>query len=765
MRGEHVTIDFEPTNATPESFAQNTEQPGKANSANTATMPADKAVWTNTPAEDDTIPDDAHDPIFQEEQAHLSRTYETLVAMEGPLVARLEKNRADAAKDKENMADEMSSNMASWEEAQETWIEYASANRVVDAYNQAEEAYARKLDDIHLLLEQPYFAKVALQFKPGDAPKEIYIGAAGISDDSYRRLVVDWRSPVAEVYYNQENGPTSYEANGRTINVDLKLRRQFDVERDCLNAYFDTTVAIQDSLLLASLSKRRTEHMKAITATIQKEQNQVIRHADVPVLLVAGIAGSGKTSVLLQRIAYLFYQQRGTLDPSEVYLITPNPVFRRYIDNVLPELGERNPETLTWDEFAASLMPPDRSQGALDAPVERLRRVDEAMRHFTFDPSDFRDLRCEGETLVSANQIRQVASKFKNATPGPHLVALMREELEERFDNRLSQLASAEAVQDEIVALSLTEQLGLFGETVDPQSEQEERDIAKRYVRIKYDSVREAIRNDEWLRIDRIGMRMLGAKSLDPVEWLFVKMAVTGMGNPWAKYVMIDEVQDYTAAQLMVLARYFRRAHFLLLGDENQAIRPNTASFDEVRAVFQAERGSVDECRLMTSYRSSPEITSLFAGLLPKTEQVQVSSVMRPETAPDIRTFADEDAYAVALAEAIADAEERTKASGGIAAVIVPWKDQARRLQKLLGDACPRLMDKTTSLPRSGVVLISLQLAKGLEFDHVIIPDASAQAFPDEPLARRRLYTTISRATGRITVLAKGALTPLIQRD
>ena len=106
-------------------------------------------------------------------------------------------------------------------------------------------------------------AKVALQFKPGQEPKELYIGTAGISDENYRRLVVDWRSPVAETYYNQDNGRTSYVADGRTITADLKLRRQFDIEEDRLNAYFNTTVAIQDSLLLASLSKQRTAQMKA----------------------------------------------------------------------------------------------------------------------------------------------------------------------------------------------------------------------------------------------------------------------------------------------------------------------------------------------------------------------------------------------------------------------------------------------------------------------------------------------------------------------
>ena len=122
-----------------------------------------------------------------------------------------------------------------------------------------------------LLLREPYFAKIALQFKEGAPAKELYIGSAGISDENYRRLVVDWRSPVAEVYYNQTMGPTSYVADGRTIHVDLQLRRQFEIEEDRLITYFDSDVAIEDKLLLVSLSRGRSAHMQAITATIQRE--------------------------------------------------------------------------------------------------------------------------------------------------------------------------------------------------------------------------------------------------------------------------------------------------------------------------------------------------------------------------------------------------------------------------------------------------------------------------------------------------------------
>ena len=701
------------------------------------------------------------DPVFREEQLHLSDTYAKLQEIGRELVRKMERTRAAAAADKRSMSEELAPNFATYADAMETYADFAAMNRVIDAYNLAQDADAERLANVELLLKQPYFAKVALQFKPGQKPKELYIGTAGIADEAYRRLVVDWRSPVAEVYYNQDTGPTSYVADGRTINVDLKLRRQFDIDEDRLNAYFDTTVAIQDSLLLASLSKRRTAQMQAITATIQKEQNQVVRHEDVPVLLVSGIAGSGKTSVLLQRIAYLFYQMRGSLDAREVFLITPNPVFRDYIAGVLPDLGERNPESLTWNEFARGLLPPDRGVGEANADLSALARIDAAVRDFEFDAFDFRDIRVRDVRLVSADSVRKLSDKLRRIPAGPHRVTLMREELHARLEARLAQMAGTDETLDALSALSLDEQLRIFHEAIAPADEQEERALALSYLRDRYADAFAAVDNDDWLRIDRIGMRLLGTDGLSPLEWLYLKMALTGLGNPDAKYVMIDEVQDYTAAQLAVLTRYFRRAHFLLLGDPNQAIAPGTATFDEVRAVFEAARGPVEECRLMTSYRSTPEITELFASLLGEDEHANISAVQRADEPPAIVSCPDEAAYAAALREAVAAARD----DEGLSAVIAPWKHEAKRLLKLLGDDAPPLADDTASLPAQGVVLITLKLAKGLEFDRVIVPDASERVFPaDDPLSRRRLYTTLSRATRSLVVLAHGELTPLLRK-
>ena len=698
------------------------------------------------------------DPILVEERRHLSETYAKLEAMEQALVAKIQKLDDDVAADKEMLADELTGNFASMGEAFETYAEFASANKTIDLYNAAQELNFQNLQKVRLLMHQPYFAKVALQFKPGDAPKELYIGNAGISDDNYKRLVVDWRSPVAEVYYNQENGPTSYKANGRTIDVDLKLRRQFDIEADRLNAYFDTTVAIQDAMLLASLSQERSSHMKAITATIQKEQNEVIRHEDVDALLVNGIAGSGKTSVLMQRIAYLFYRHRETLKPEDVYLITPNPVFSRYIEQVLPDLGESNPETMTFDQFMASVMPAERSRGRADISPDALARIDEAVRGLAFDPNDFKDIVCDGTQLISAGQIRQAADKFHRIPAGPHLVTLMREELHKRLENRLRQMAATERAQNEATSLSVQEQVRIFHETIAPQTDAELRECTLTYLHDRYAAAFDIVERDEWLRIDRIGMRILGAEGLLPVEWVYLKMAVSGMGDASVKYVMVDEVQDYTCAQLMVLRRYFRRARFLLLGDENQAIKDHTASFAEIKSVFEQAGSEVQECRLLTSYRSSPQITELFTKLMPKEDRMRVSSVQHERAEPRIASFDDEDAYE----DALRDAVEQAHGMAGLTAVIADNRASLKRVQSILGENAPAAISDDATLPASGVVLMTLEFAKGLEFDQVIIPDARAEVFGDGRVARNRLYTSISRATGRIVILAPGALTPLL---
>ena len=710
---------------------------------------------------DEQLESDQHDdPIFQQEQAHLTELYAKLTQIRDDISAELERTHATSVRDLLEMSEEVNVDVLdlddpNYDDLAEAAASIEALNSIIDAYNQFHDVNTDKLRRVMLLLLQPYFAKVTLEMRPGRPPRDVYIGAAGMTDERSRPLVVDWRSPVAETYYNQQMGPTSFEVDGRTRNVNLTLRRQFDIVRDRLNMYFDTTVAIQDSLLLGALKKHHTEKLQAITATIQREQNEVVRHEDVPVLLVNGIAGSGKTSVLLQRIAFLLYRNRKTLRADQVWLFTPNSVFENYIDTVLPSMGEANPQTFTWRAFVSAQGAGERDLGEGSDP-DTLLRMEELAHGLVIEEGDLREIRVDGVALLKQGQVKSAVEKFSEFEVGPRFTALVKEELHDRLNRRLSQMAKDEELQEEMLGLDVEQQVEIFGETILADDDDETLAYAKRFVEARYASAHDEIERLAWLRFDRIGMRLLGQKALSATEWLWLRLIFTGVGERDARFVMIDEVQDYTVTQLMVLARYFSRAHFLLLGDEHQAIYEGTASFEQIAEIFRQTHGSVDECRLLTSYRSSPEITALFTGLLDEREQLRLTSVQRPGVEPVIRSFAEKDAYLAALREAVAEPGE------GLTAVVAESDARVNWLSKQLGDAA-RVIRGDVSLPARGVVLMPLRVAKGLEFDHVIVPDAQAEVYPDTPLARRRLYTALSRAMHRVTVLAQGEMTPLLR--
>lgn len=712
------------------------------------------------------------DEVFKMEQAHLSHVYAKLLELADEVTKKMSKTAEDAQDDKRMMAEEISVNLANYADAMETYADFVAMNRIVDMANASQRINAQKLADITLLLKQPYFAKVVLKFPQFDEPREFYIGSAGISDKDCKKLVIDWRSPIAEVYYNQGTGPTSYEANGRTIQADLLLRRQFDICEDRLLACFDTTIAIQDPLLLASLSEGRSDAMRAITATIQKEQNAIIRHDDVPTLLVIGAAGSGKTSVMMQRIAYLFYQQRESLRPEEAVLITPNMLFQRYISSVLPELGEENPRIAPWRTLLKELLPERRGVGRQDVAPDRLEAIDRALEDFEFEIGDFRPIEYDGVRLIGTAPILKLIEKHRNVPAGSHRIVLVQEEIAKRIETRLSQIASHEDTYDDMAALPLDDQIAQFGTPFTLLTEDEIPCAARKFVQKRFASVLDEVENFSWIDIDHIGARLLERHGLTTLERLYLKMGVTGLSDPTARYVMIDEVQDYTAAQLMIIERYFRNAHFLLLGDPNQAIEPNTVTFDQICSIFARTnwaglREEVCEVFLPTSYRCTPQITELFAGLAKTDVEMTISSVQREGADPLIMEFADDESYEVALFKTFCCSE-----SVGTKAFIVNDEEEAKRLyekfekawiQKAMTDPLPDLVVSEGSLQEQGAVIIPLRLAKGLEFDAVVIVDASEEAFPPDDLSQRRLYTAISRATRELTILSKGPLTPILR--
>ena len=675
--------------------------------------------------------------IFEEEQAHLTQTHGKLRAMKEELEERINTISEKAAKEKQDIRSNLSLNFDSDTDSMETYIEFEAMSHSITQYNIEQDAAAEKLGRVKRLLKAPYFARVKLQFDPSEEPEDYYIGSAGVSENAFEHLVIDWRSPIAETYYNQENGKTFYTVNGKRVDVDLQLRRQYNLEEDRLFSFFDTQVAIEDPMLLQSLASSRTDKMKAITATIQKEQNAVIRCADVPVLLVNGIAGSGKTSVLLQRIAYLFYRQRENLRPDQVYLLTINPVFRQYIDQVLPDLGEENPRTITWRDFVHIANAPDKGPYEPAAEAD-LVKIERALKSLRLEEEDFRPVMQKGRCVLSRREIRRASEGLAGIETGVRFMNILADRLAEIARVKIQRMERDDKENDD-------------AEMTDEPGVREQNRIKN-----QYGGAFSAISHFAFLDIERIGCRILGRKKLTSAEWIWLKMLLTGMGDKNVRYVMIDEVQDYTAAQLMVLRRYFGSAKFMMLGDEFQAIRQGTASFDKIRELF----GEVAEFPLLTSYRSSPEITEIFTRLLPREKRIRTASVQRPGTAPVKMACASRDEYVMRLRSLISAAEQEK----GLTAVICGNRRSLERIEELLGEDAPPVIRRNQALPSGGVFLITPELVKGLEFDGVILPDADPQMYPEDTLSRHRLYTAVSRAIRRLSILAERNLTGLLEK-
>ena len=675
------------------------------------------------------------DNIFTEEQKHLTELYNKLTNMKSQMEAELIDLQNQAQEEKNTVSDDLQYDFVGIEESQETLIEFETMSRAVEELNISSRTVSTALSKVNRLLPRPYFARINVQFPEETEEESYYIGTTSVSNEDHEPVVVDWRSPIAEVYYNQQMGETSYDVDGRKIPVELKLRRQFDIEQNVLKAYFDTKIALEDPLLIHSLTRKRTDKMQSITETIQKEQNAIIRHPDVPVLLVQGIAGSGKTSVLLQRIAYLFYRRRKNLRPNQVCLITLNPVFQQYIDHVLPEMGEANPTTMTWSDFLDSLGVDSLGEADI-TEADSLHQIDEGLKGFKLDEHYLHNINLKRVRVLDKKQIAGVLRKYRNSSSTSWIIQTAVEDLQE--------LARKNARKME----RKNKELGAEDISFDDQDPDEN----------QFGGVAEKIRSLDWLDIDAIGKHILGKEDLTPAEYTYLKMSLTGFSDHNTRYVIVDEVQDYTEAQLMVMTKYFRNAHFMMLGDEFQSIHSGTATFRDIENWFISQGKEVTNLSLMTSYRSSPEITKLFTGLLPKEIRIQTNSVQREGIEPAVITCETHEDYVEKLKSVIA---ENTREEG-LTAIICEDRSGINLISRSLGDETPHIVRSYEALPKSGVVIMELKLAKGLEFDTVILPDVTVGEYPDRPLFRHRLYTAISRATEKIIILADGKLSPLV---
>lgn len=239
----------------------------------------------------------------------------------------------------------------------ETAMSIRQQQQMLSERENRQEYAARELGTLTKLEVNPYFARI--DFREGDEKRDetIYIGMASFTDRPDHYLIYDWRAPISSIYYNGGIGDVTYQTPDGEQTVDVKLKRQFQIENAKIKTVFDTEEVVGDQMLLDALSNRSDTKMKSIVTTIQKEQNQIIRDTDSELLFVQGAAGSGKTAAVLQRVAFLLYQYRGNLHSGQIILFSPNQLFNDYINQVLPELGEQNMVQMTFYQYSSHRLP------------------------------------------------------------------------------------------------------------------------------------------------------------------------------------------------------------------------------------------------------------------------------------------------------------------------------------------------------------------------------------------------------------------------
>lgn len=703
----------------------------------------------------------------QLEEAYLKNVYQKLLDKKNELRESMDTAKIEGNQSLKEMAGELRLNFDSYLDNLDTFSMIEMKNREIDQMNIKQKNAENQLAKIERLLKSPYFGKVVVDFLDNEPKESFYIGTANFTDDADENLVYDWRSPIAELFYNNMIGPSSYTVRQNKIDTVIKERRQFLLERDRLVKFFDTSVAIQDDVLLEVLGQDETNEMKAITATIQSEQNTIIRDVKSQNILVNGVAGSGKTSAIMQRIAYLLYLYRDTMTSDDLLILSPNHRFIDYISNVLPSLGERNPLNLTIIQLVSQLSAEEiegeeayfkRITGEnVSEQTERLRSkkfIDNLKQSdplFLDHPNFIRGLTKNGKTVLSKKTIEKI---YEKVPAHPKLIDRLqatKKALMSEWKNHLLKQAKSPAVQNQVLSLTEDRQLELFGKLISDDSEQSIVAYARKLLQKKYRKITRQIEEMAWVDEHQLFERIYEKRYGSAYAWqptrtvdeaviiLAIRhLLVEKVNVPAFRYLLIDEVQDYTLAQLGLLIELFPKTHFTLVGDENQAIFNSSTTFADIMRCFDDYHLPIHRYDLRNSYRSSGAITELFKTYAVDQEKIDIVSIRPQGKEPEYRSFRSSEELLKILAEILVSLK------GEKAAVITQTEEETQTLQESI---------KKNSYGLENCQIIPLSLAKGLEFDHVILYPFENDG--DEQRRRRQMYTAISRGMKSIVVLER----------
>ncbi|PFH82478.1 RNA polymerase recycling motor HelD [Bacillus sp. AFS088145] len=762
---------------------------------------------------------------LQKEQVRVNAVLDLITDKISKLTDETAQRRNEVINVRKNFWDEVKVNTDSFDDYLETVISLRQQSQLLAIGQINHKQSSNRLSALRRMKEVPYFGRINFTEEGMSETERIYIGVSTLMDETGENILVyDWRAPVSSVYYDYPPGPAEYDTPGGKVNGVLDQKWQYIIRNGVIESMFDTSLTIGDEILQHVLGKGTNKHMRSIVASIQKEQNQIIRYDKGRLLIVQGAAGSGKTSAALQRIAYLLYKYRNWIKADQIILFSPNAMFNNYVSRVLPELGEENMQQVTFQEYLVHRLS-DAFQvednyeqleyvlTALDDPSYKTRTSSirfKASTHFfetikayrqslELSGMVFRGFKFRGKPVVTAKQIYErfystdTSLKFNNRL----------ENLTEWLNKQINDMEKLELkktwVQDEIELLSKDDyqkaykylQKKQFKDNSFDDYEQETKVLGRMVVRKKLKPLREWVRGlrfidikgvykqlfsnptqieqwiegdipENWEDICQLTLNMLDEGKLfyeDATPYLLLKELVQGFqSNVTIKFVLVDEAQDYSPFQFEFLKRLFPSAKMTVLGDFNQAIFAHASEmgdFNVLKGLYGPDETKV--INLTRSYRSTKPIVEFTRRLIPGGNLI--TPFERVGDKPVLTQLSNREDLHSHIASKI---EDLKKSEFNTIAVICKSAEESLEAYEALKVVEGIKHVKRNSVEyEQGVVIIPAYLAKGIEFDAVIIYDASAQVYGDERL-RRLFYTACTRAMHQLHLYSLGEATPFL---
>jgi len=593
------------------------------------------------------------------------------------------------------------------------------------------------------ILAIPYFGRIDfLEKKENSKVMPIYIGIHTFYDpESRATLIHDWRAPVSSMFYDHELGEAGYRSPSGEIKGEISLKRQYRIRGGKMEFMIESALTVHDDILQKELSSNVDDKMKNIVATIQREQNQIIRNEDIRTLIIQGVAGSGKTSIALHRIAYLLYTFRDSISSKDILIISPNKVFSDYISNVLPELGEETvPETSMEQILSGVLEHKYKYQTYFGLVNELLEKPSSSLIDRIAYKASFGFISELDKFILHIENTYFKAADVKLTKyitiPAPFIeeqyLRFNRYPIRRRFD------AMADYMLD-MLKIQYTFTVTTTG-----------RNLLKKEIRLMFAGNNDIqVYKDFFKWTNNPGMfkmrkgHTLEYSDLAPLAYLH--LALEGNGNqPFrVKHLLIDEMQDYSPIQYKVIQKLFP-CRKTVLGDAGQSVNPYGSSTAET---IQKSLTASEIMKLCKSYRSTFEITDFAQKIHPNAE---LEPVARHGEKPQILQFGSAVEELSGIMGLISTYRKSGYKSLGI---ICKTEQQARKMADMLKSYANDIsfLSSQSSAFVQGIVITSAHMAKGLEFDEVIIPQTDERNYRSE-IDKSMLYVAVTRAMHRLTL-------------